>query len=275
MPKRIIKRRAQPKASGARRRGFGFVYAVVSTLAVIGVALAGITVFFRLENYEIVGSTRYGRTDIIVATGLEKGDNLYFFNKFSVQKDMLSKLPYIGEIRLTRKLPKTLVITIKETGAAVAIQDGGGYVLVDAAGKVLERTAEPGSAAVVTGVELADVRPGDPMTTVLPRQGKTLSELLSVLASHGLIERVSAVTMEGAYSVTLTYMEKIEVRLGMDNGKTERKIRALGEVLANLPGDTAGVLDMTGEDYRFVPSRPEPSPTPTVLPEAGETGTEE
>ena len=274
MPKKTVKRRAQPKTAGGRRRGFGFVYAVVSTLAVVGVVLAGVTVFFRLESYEITGLTRYGRTDIIVATGLEKGDNLYFFNKFSVQKDMLSSLPYIGEVRLTRKLPKTLVITVKETDAAVAIEDGGNYVLVDATGKVLERASEPGSAAVVTGVELTEVRLGGHMKTVLPRQEKTLTELLSVLASHGLLDRVSAVALEGAYSVTLTYMEKIEVRLGFDNGKTERKIRALGEVLAKLPGDTAGVLDMTGEDYRFVPSRPEVSPTPTPVPEMGDGGSE-
>lgn len=275
MPKKTVKRRAQPKAAGGRRRGFGFVYAVVSTLAVIGFVLAGITVFFRLENYEITGSTRYGRTDIIVATGLEKGDNLYFFNKFSIQEEMLSKLPYIGEVRLTRKLPKTLVITIRETDAAAAVKDGGSYILVDAEGKVLERTSEPGSAAVVTGVELTDIRLGGQVKTVLPRQEKTLTELLSVLASHGLIDRVSSVALEGAYSVTLTYMEKIEVRLGFDDGKTERKIRALGEVLAALPGDTAGVLDMTGEDYRFVPSRPETSPTPTPAPETGEGGTGE
>lgn len=274
MPKKTVKRRAQPKTAGRSRRGFGFVYAVVSTLAVIGVVLAGLTVFFRLENYEIIGATRYGRTDIIVATGLEKGDNLYFFNKFSIQRDMLSKLPYIGEIRLTRRLPKTLVITIRETDAAVAVEDGESYVLVDAAGKVLECTSEPGTAAVVSGVELTDIRPGERITTVLSRQEKTLTEILSVLASNGLLSRVSAISLDGAYSVTLTYMEKIEVRLGFDDGRTERKIRALGEVLAELPGDTAGVLDMTGEDYRFVPSRPEVSPTPTPSPETPENGTE-
>lgn len=274
MSKKTVKRRARPKNSGGNRRGFGFVYAVISTIAVIAVFVAGITVFFRLESYEIVGETRYGRTDIIVATGLEKGKNLYFFNKFTIQDKMKTLLPYIGEVRLTRKLPKTLVITLQETEAAAAIRDGGNYVLVDAEGKVLERSSEPGAAAVVTGVELSEVRIGDNMKTVLRRQAETLTELLSVLSSHGLLGRVSAVTMEDAYSIELTYMEKIDVRLGFDDGKMERKIRALGEVLSELPGDTAGVLDMSGEDYRFVPSRPETSPTPTPTEPEG-TGVEE
>ena len=249
------------------RRSFGAVYAIVSALVILLAVFGGVTVFFRLEQYEIVGTTRYSRTDIINATGLSKGDNLYFFNKFSVQEDFCRELPYVGSVRLTRRLPKTLVITLSETEAAAAIADGGAYVLIDPEGKVLERSAAPGDAAVVTGVTVTEAIPGEPVRYEISRQEDTLREIFRVLREHGLLHSVDSITLSGAYDVTATYMGKVEIRLGLAGTRTDRKIRALGKILDELPEDSAGVLDMTGEDYRFLPAAAAPSPTPTVSPE--------
>ena len=58
MPKKTAKRRGAARAVRRSRRSFGAVYAIVSALVILLAVFGGVTVFFRLEQYEIVGTTR-------------------------------------------------------------------------------------------------------------------------------------------------------------------------------------------------------------------------
>ena len=65
-----------------RNRGrFGPLFKLLCMVAV-GVALTmGATVFFRVESVVISGNERYSQEEIIAASGIQVGDNLYGLNK--------------------------------------------------------------------------------------------------------------------------------------------------------------------------------------------------
>lgn len=271
MPKKTVKRRAA-KPVRRRRRGFGRVYAIVCALLVVALIVGGVAVFFRAENFTVTGNTVYSRAEIIAASGLHKGDNLYFFNKFSIQEQMCRRLPYLESVRITRTLPNTLHITAVETAAALAVRDGEQYVLISPAGKVLERVTDAKEVPVAEGVVVTSAVAGERLLTDPLPQTDTISGILTVLAEHGLADRLTGLTLNGAYYVTLGYGDRVTVRLGLAAGQTERKIRALGQILSELESGVSGQLDMTGSDYRFVPDAPAPSaaPSPSPTPAEGE-----
>ena len=117
---------ARRRKSNRRRRGsFGFLYKLLSMLVICGAIVAALTLFFRVDTIEVTGMERYTAQEIINASGVETGDNLFLLNKYSVDQDIKAALPYIEELRINRRLPDTLVIQVQECGTPLAVvQDG-------------------------------------------------------------------------------------------------------------------------------------------------------
>ena len=108
-----------------RRRGsFGFLYKVLSMLVICGCLVAALTLFFRVNTIVVTGQQRYTQDQIVEASGVGVGDNLFLLNKYAVAGSIRTALPYVDEIRINRKLPDTLLIEIKECGPPMAeVQD--------------------------------------------------------------------------------------------------------------------------------------------------------
>ena len=105
-----------------RNRGrFGFLYKVLSAAVIVAAIMAGCAVFFRVENIEVNGQSAYTAEQIIGAAEVEQGDNLFAVNKFKVMRQIISRLPYVDEISVSRRLPNTLVINVVECVPAAAI----------------------------------------------------------------------------------------------------------------------------------------------------------
>jgi hypothetical protein len=266
MPKKPLKRKKTTQNNQRRRRDFGIGYGVICTLVVIALLIAAVAVFFRLASFEIVGETAYSRAEIINASGLSVGDNLYFFNKFAVQEKMCETLPYLGRVRITRSLPKTLVITVEETSAVAAVETDAEWVLINAEGKALERVDSPEDLCQINGIRLATGEPGRIIKTDPASAADTLIAILSVLHENGNLHSFTSFTVDGAFSVKAVYADRIRVDLGLVSDNVYRKALALAKILERLDDDVAGTLDMTGSEYRFIPDT-QPAATPTPEPE--------
>ena len=105
----LRKRKARQRKIRRRR-----IKVLLFVLAVgVGVILS-LTVFFKIESISASGSSKYSAEQIIAATGIKKGDNLFIS---SVNEEKLkTKLPYIEKVTVKRKLPGTY--TLKVTDAA-------------------------------------------------------------------------------------------------------------------------------------------------------------
>ena len=107
-----------------RRRGrsrFGFLLKVLCVLTVLVALTVGATVFFRVEQVVVSGNSRYTQEDVVAATGIQLGDNLYRMNKFQINQEVRQALPYVNELNIVRKLPNTILITVTEWDAVAQI----------------------------------------------------------------------------------------------------------------------------------------------------------
>ena len=75
-----------------RRGSFGFLYKVLSMLVICGAIVAAMTLFFRVDTIVVTGQQRYTQEEVVSATGIQPGDNLFLLNKYSVANSIAKEL---------------------------------------------------------------------------------------------------------------------------------------------------------------------------------------
>ena len=114
----------------------------------------GATVFFRVETVVVSGNSRYTQEEVVAASGIETGDNLFHMNKYQVAQHIRETLPYVGEVSIQRSLPSTITIQVKEWQAAARVEppaDGGASYLEELQAQAAEGDAGDGFAAASSG----------------------------------------------------------------------------------------------------------------------------
>ena len=218
-------------------------------------ALAGaLTIFFKVEEVTVSGNSRYTVQEIVEATGVEAGDNLFLLNKFDISDRLTHQLPYIGDVQIRRRLPSTLTIEVKEIQAAAAVEVETGWWYISADGKLLELNGDSGSLQQVTGVmPLLPTAGGD---LALPEEGnisaQRLLELLQALSDKGMERLVSRVDCSNKNILVLRYSDRFRVELRYD-ANFSRRLEQLVEVVARLEENETGTIRMTeSEDTAYV-----------------------
>jgi cell division protein FtsQ len=235
-----------------RRRGrFGFLYRLISVLAICAVIVVALTLFFRVDTITVTGENHYAQDEIIQATGLRMGDNLFLLNKYAIAQELLEKLPYIAQVRINRVLPDTLAIEVTEREAAAAVIQDGSAWLINSEGKIVEQRAASaaGDLAVIDGCELLSPAVAAPIALAADQgiQLESLLALMKALDQLGLTAQVQAIHMSDPAAITLDYQERFQVELpyGADY---DYKLRTLEMILnsGRIESNETGTIRMTG-----------------------------
>lgn len=239
----------------ARRRAFsGPLMFVVVVLAAIFV----MSVFFRVEDIQVVGNSHYSAEEIIRAVDIEEGDNLFFFDRFAAVGRAFSKLPYIEAVTVERSLPNKVVITVEETTALAYLQLGEEKWTLDHNCKVLGKAAEGEEASLlpVVGMHPGTLMIGETMQT---ESGDTeivayLAEVLDQIEARGMTPYVTNIDFSNAQSPEFDYGGKYTVVLGRRD-QVEHKFGMFVTVLDMLKEGDVGVIDVSsGSKAHFSPN---------------------
>ncbi|MCD8147372.1 MAG: FtsQ-type POTRA domain-containing protein [Clostridiales bacterium] len=255
---------------GGRLWGLYVVFTTVLVLVAIG---AGCIVFFKVNDVEIYirdseGTTaalaqddRYSQDEILEAADIDIGDNLFLLNKNRAAATILTRLTYVSSVSIQKKLPGTVVLTLTESSAAAAIQDGDNWWLIDLNGKLLEETGSDQGCTVLLGLTPVDPVEGaalavpdgsDEETGSQTLQLSSLLELLTPLQDYALLEDVVSIDLSSDSTVVLDYDGRIQVKLPLEADYNE-KIKYFAQILTdyvaeNWTEDDTGTLDMTYSD---------------------------
>lgn len=269
------------------RRRFGLLFKLLCGAALVAAATLGATVFFQVETIAVVGNSRYTAQEVIDASGVQIGDNLFQMNKNQISQQILQQLPYVGEVSPQRGLPSTLTIQVTEISAAAqvevyqddsaqaepAAEDGSGDSgegdssqtegeelptladqpwLISASGKLLEAAPEGSGALSVTGLTVLAPQTGTMLAVPQEQQSRlaTLKELLSALEAAGELDQVSSIDLTHSTWVGMRYRENFDARLplGEDMAHSLAVLSAAVEDTLQTRGpQAAGTMDLTQE----------------------------
>ena len=145
----------------------------------------------------MVGDTRYSAQELIDASQITIGENLFFINKFAAQERILADRPYLDEVTIRRRLPDGIEIQATECQPVAALQVGQTYWLMDTKGKLLgEVTAEQAAQyCVVTGMEPEEEKPGIYVTFSDEEKGKALFSILNTAQNSDILKEIMSIDM--------------------------------------------------------------------------------
>lgn len=248
--------RGRRSETRARRRS-SFSGPLMFAVVIVAVIFV-MSVFFRVSDIQVKGNVHYTAEEVIRASAIEEGDNLFFFDRIAAISRALSKLPYIEDIAVERSLPNKVVITVEESTALAYLELGEEQWTLDHRCKVLGKAAEGETGALIAVV---GIRPG---TLMIGEQMQTedgdvemveyLAAVLDQIEARGLTSGVRRINFADPHSPEFDYMGKYTVVLGRQD-QLEHKFGMFVAVLEKMKAGDVGVIDLSdGATAHFSPN---------------------
>lgn len=202
---------------------------IIAVLLSLVCGVLALTAFFRVEQLEIVGLTRYDTQDVLNTFGIKQGDNLFFCDSLRGQKRLLAQYPYFESVSVERDLPSRMVVTVKEAQPIAAVNSTqGGWFVLDKDCRVLERTDQEGAkdAAEVLGLRTPGAEPGQTLPAEDPEALEALKTLANGLDKVGLGGKATLYNLQDLDSIWFLYEERFAVCVG-DTKNLDHKLAIL------------------------------------------------
>ena len=202
---------------------------IIAVLLSLVCGVLALTAFFRVEQLEIVGLTRYDTQDVLNTFGIKQGDNLFFCDSLRGQKRLLAQYPYFESVSVERDLPSRMVVTVKEAQPIAAVNSTqGGWFVLDKDCRVLERTDQEGAkdAAEVLGLRTPGAEPGQTLHAEDPDVLEALKTLANGLDKVGLGGKATLYNLQDLDSIWFLYEERFAVCVG-DTKNLDHKLAIL------------------------------------------------
>jgi cell division protein FtsQ len=243
--KKLKRRRAIRKAIMSM-----LLFLIVSA---IGLVLA-FTVFFKIDTIKVKGGVIYPRKIVVQNCGVVEGDSLLLASSSRVAEALLTSLPYIGSVSITRDLPSTLIINVTDTACAAAISNKGTYILINDEGKVLDSDADILSEGIplVSGVEVAGFKECETITFKTKENGDILIEILKAATEAGIIG-LTEIDVTDISDINMKYDNRIKIRVGNSVNLTNKILRAASAIEREneINQYEIGVLDLRTEPRAY------------------------
>lgn len=238
----------------ARRHGRGkknkrgALYAPLSFIIVCVALIFAMSVFFRVSKIEVEGTDKYTDEEVIEASGIEVGDNLFLVNRFTATSKIFSRLPYVEDVTIKRYLPNRLVLEIYE-GAALS------YLNIDNELWMMSRSCKLlGTATVteasglirVTGLTGHSPVTGERLKADEAEQSRVdfLAAILNEISARDMQRDVKMIDMSNISSPSFDYLDRFTVRLGK-NESIDYKFELLLSAVSQLSAGDRGTIELS------------------------------
>lgn len=246
-------RRTRRKRRNNRGR-FSVLYRLLTFVVICGAIVAALALFFKVEHIEVEGSARYTQEEVISASGVKVGDNLFLMNKYDVAGRIRDALSYVETVQITRGLPSTIHIVVTESRFTVAVEQDGALWLVSGTGRIVDTvTPDQKGGATVTGLALKDPRIGQSIESENETACAVLLDLLHLLRDKDMLGDVQAIHLEDASQITLRYLNRFDVIIPW-TADMDYKLNYLLAVVERLENNERGTINMM-QDHKvsFIP----------------------
>ena len=202
-----------------------------------------LTVFFPVNDIQVVGETRYTVSQILEVSALKAGDNLLLADAATAADRICKQLPYIGRVTISRRLPGTLVIQVAEAAPTCALEREEGYLLLNEENKVVDEAADkPAGLLLIRGMEIEPYEKGRDIAFSNAEQEELLDSLLERLQGQSL--PVTLLDLSDAVQIRFVLDNRILIKFGAATD-LDKKLSHMLATCQQLAAGAAGTLDMS------------------------------
>lgn len=228
-----------------RRRVLAFFYLFLFVLVCSTAVVLSLTVLFKISDIRVTGTSRYSAQQIVQASGVKTGDNLFLTRTGQVSAKIKASLPYLETVTVTRRLPAALSINVEEDGVSGAIQSGKRYVIAGEHGRVLEITDKlPPDCTLLKGLDIQTAEVGKAIVYKNSNMSNVFKTVMDALQKSGL-QKITSVDFSQSYRTLVLYDGRITIDLGMPSDLDYKLDFAKSILTGKLKSTDKGTLNMS------------------------------
>ncbi|MBQ9742576.1 MAG: FtsQ-type POTRA domain-containing protein [Ruminococcus sp.] len=200
-------------------RNFLRYFAIGAVVVIVGVILS-LTVLFKTQTITVSGHGTYSAQEIIQASGLKKGDNIFLAPKSKAEENILKAFPYMESVDVYCVFPDGINIDVTPANPACVFEADGLYCVVSNKGKVLEvtSTTDELGVPVIEGLDAQAKTPGEYVSFGSDVIGTALEEMFAAFKEYS-VKNVTSIevmnTDDGKIELRYVYDNRIVVYLGL------------------------------------------------------------
>ena len=250
-----------------------FVALVMMCLSVL-FALS-LTVFFKTQSITVKGESIYTNEQIISASGMSVGKNMFVSMFAGASRRIETILPYVGDAKIDRNFDGNVVIDVKPAVAEKVYLANYEYIVTDKNGKVLDlKNESPSGLPIVSGVAVAKNNIGYSIEFTDKTTEAILENIFKAAEFNGL--QITAIDTDLDYSfLDVVIGDKYLVHL-LDENNIDYKLLHIKTSILAMTNDMGGVFTFSsteGERAIFTPGDIHSTENEESEPETDITGT--
>ena len=229
-----------------RKRGRRIFVFLLLIFTVAAIVILSRTVFFFVTEFKVEGNHKYDAQEIIDASGVQTGQNIFSINKDEAIRNIIHIMPYINEVKIYRNLPSTVKIVVIETAVSCIFEVNGEKYYADIGSKILEKCGEKDNDSLpkILGVDNGKPEIGTNYLLDDTNRKKILYDILTALNNNGIKDKIISVNIADEFNIQIQYNQNILVKMG-DEKDADLKIEVLEQVLTKISPLEKGEIDLS------------------------------
>lgn len=218
---------------------------VLLLLFITTILLMFLSPYFNIKYIDVLNIENISHEHVLMTAQISVGDNIFKVNTNNAEKRILT-IPYVDDVKIKRKLPfNKLEINIIESDPMAKIHFGGGFIIIDKNGKLLESidiNDPKTNLTLIHGINLEGYEIGAKIKT----DNKIMEKIQLVfdeINKYGLKERLTLIDVSDEYNIMLELDSNKNIKLG-DTYKISHKILMLTGVLKEVGINESGDIDL-------------------------------
>ncbi len=246
--KESVKREQSSKRQRRRKRRHR-AYLALIVLLVFGIGLAlSMTLFFNVTSIVVNNETDTSDEEIVTLSGIRYRDNLMRLDTRKAEKEITDAIAYAENVRVEKKFPSTVEITVQKAKPVANISQSYGYLLVSGSNRVLEELkGEPyPDLIVITGYNPAQGTIGMYLQSEDEKRDNVLKTLTAAVEECNN-SQIKAIDMTDQSNIIVQFGENYQFRMG-SSADAVYKLRLAAKTIEKLNTDKKYKLTMIGNN---------------------------
>ncbi len=215
-----------------RRRNMSLYYLMMLLFVLLVVFILSRTVLFNIQEFSMSGNKRYTDNQILSAGGLELGDNMYSINIDKTESRIKEALIYVDDIKLSRKLPNSLIVEVTEAEEFACCEyEGNRYAVISQGGRYLQ-TEQPNKRedlVMLLGLDLTGVSLGETLKSTDEDKLNIVFDLFEAIAKT-CPGKINYIDITDRTNIRMGYDHRIDIDFG-SSLDYEYKLRYISTII--------------------------------------------
>lgn len=218
-----------------------YIYILMSiALVALIFMLLMLSPWLNIQNIEVNGLETIEKPDIIRQMKLDKTTNILSFNSLIAKRRLKSNY-YIQDVKVTKKLPNTVIINVTERKIVGYIPYTSDYIYIDKDGMVIDvKSSYTQPLPIIYGLKFDSFIIGENLKTDNDGAFEIVMEITNSIKDKEYLKEISKIDVSDLEDIHL-YMENLDIVLG-NREAINIKMNTLNEILKNFTPTEKGFL---------------------------------